>query len=65
MGDGGGGCGTLFRLSKNGVFDALKFNGTNGANPLDGLLVDSFGNIYGTTSAGGSYNYGVVFQVVP
>lgn len=63
--DGGGGCGTLFRLSKNGVFDALQFNGTNGANPLDGLLVDSFGNIYGTTSAGGSYNYGVVFQVVP
>jgi uncharacterized repeat protein (TIGR03803 family) len=33
--------------------------------PLGSLIVDSAGNFYGTTPAGGSYGYGVVFEFSP
>jgi uncharacterized repeat protein (TIGR03803 family) len=29
------------------------------------LTMDSKGNLYGTTSLGGTYNYGVVFEITP
>ncbi len=35
------------------------------ATPLAGIVFDSAGNIYGTTSRGGSSNVGVAFEVTP
>jgi uncharacterized repeat protein (TIGR03803 family) len=36
----------------------------DGANPNAGVVLDSNGNIYGTTLYGGSSNYGTVFELV-
>jgi uncharacterized repeat protein (TIGR03803 family) len=40
-----------------------RFTGADGANPYAGLVGDSAGNLYGTTSDGGASGYGVVFKV--
>jgi uncharacterized repeat protein (TIGR03803 family) len=40
-------------------------NGLDGAQPSASLIADRFGNLYGTTSSGGAYNYGTVFQMSP
>ena len=37
----------------------------DGQTPLDGVVFDSAGNIYGTTLGGGSNNSGVVFELSP
>ena len=40
------------------------FNGTSdGAMPVSDLTFDAEGNLYGTTSAGGTYGYGTVFEL--
>jgi uncharacterized repeat protein (TIGR03803 family) len=39
------------------------FNGADGAAPGDSLILDSAGNLYGTTQVGGSSSAGVVFEV--
>jgi len=40
------------------------FNGTSdGAMPVSDLTFDADGNLYGTTSAGGTYGYGTVFEL--
>jgi uncharacterized repeat protein (TIGR03803 family) len=39
------------------------FEGSDGAYPLGGLVQDAKGNLYGTTSAGGSHYAGAVFEV--
>jgi len=62
-------CGLIFKLSpqKNGEwkYSVLhNFSGTDGDYP-NGLTADSQGNLYGTTSTGGKYGYGVVFEVTP
>jgi uncharacterized repeat protein (TIGR03803 family) len=36
----------------------------DGATPYAGVSFDAAGNLYGTTSAGGAYGYGIVFQLV-
>src|SRR5262249_34011200 len=38
-------------------------NATDGSLPLAGLIRDSAGNLYGTTSAGGVFNQGMVFEL--
>jgi uncharacterized repeat protein (TIGR03803 family) len=38
-------------------------NGSDGAYPWGGLILDQSGNLYGSTSAGGSGNGGTVFQL--
>ncbi|MGA3054069.1 MAG: choice-of-anchor tandem repeat GloVer-containing protein [Candidatus Korobacteraceae bacterium] len=39
--------------------------GQDGANPISSLLLDPSGNMFGTTSAGGAYGFGVVFEITP
>jgi uncharacterized repeat protein (TIGR03803 family) len=50
------GCGTIFELAANGSgyesTSLWSFNGTNGGNPIDSLILDG-GNLYGTTFGGG------------
>ena len=41
----------------------LSFSGSNGALPDAGLLMDSSGNLYGTTQAGGANSVGTVFEL--
>lgn len=42
-----------------------RFNGTNGEDPLGGVIADGAGNFYGTTSLGGRSDYGAVFELKP
>jgi uncharacterized repeat protein (TIGR03803 family) len=37
----------------------------DGASPVAGVTLDASDNLYGTTSAGGTYGYGTVFQMTP
>jgi len=65
------GCGTVFELSQSGGVWNLdfihQFDGTDGAEPAEqytGVILDRFGNVYGTTTYGGpTRNYGTVFQI--
>jgi uncharacterized repeat protein (TIGR03803 family) len=59
--------GTVFKLSSKGVIHILySFAGGNdGANPIARLAIDKNGNLYGTTSAGGTSGNGTVFAVSP
>jgi uncharacterized repeat protein (TIGR03803 family) len=42
------------------------FSGTSeGGSPFGGVVLDSSGNIYGTTQLGGSHDLGVVFKIDP
>jgi uncharacterized repeat protein (TIGR03803 family) len=60
----GAGCGTVFKLTTNGVLTTLfSFNGTNGLFPQAGLVQGSDGNLYGTTSSGGASGNGTVFRL--
>ena|ERR1700733_856400 len=62
-----GSCGTVFELSPLGntwTHRVLyEFGGPDGAEPLGDLVFDTSGNLYGTTSAGGTNNCGVVFEL--
>ena len=59
------GCGTAFKLDTSGKLTVLHaFDGTDGAYP-SALLRDDVGNLYGTTSAGGTSNWGTVFEITP
>ncbi len=42
---------------------AYSFGGVNGSSPLNGVSIDSSGNLYGTTAAGGSNGFGVVYRL--
>jgi uncharacterized repeat protein (TIGR03803 family) len=60
--------GTVFELATLGSakyeYAVLwNFNGTDGFNPYCTPLLDSAGNLYGTTASGGASNAGVVFKV--
>src|SRR5207249_3194786 len=48
--------GTIFAVNSVGGYGFVDFFGTNGAQPYGGLIQASDGNLYGTTSAGGT-NY--------
>ncbi|HEY4905574.1 MAG TPA: choice-of-anchor tandem repeat GloVer-containing protein [Candidatus Sulfotelmatobacter sp.] len=61
--------GTVYKLSKvawGWSFTLLYiFRGPRGAYPVGGLVFDSAGNLYGTTSEGGAANFGTVFELTP
>jgi uncharacterized repeat protein (TIGR03803 family) len=65
---GSTGAGSVFEFS-GGTLNVLHdFAGTNlddGAWPMGGLIMDSAGNLYGTTPAYGLYGWGTVFEVQP
>jgi uncharacterized repeat protein (TIGR03803 family) len=67
------GCGIIFKIDTNGNETIIPaFDGDSGNNPSAGLLLDSEGNLYGTTTNGGVFVnasasslccYGTVFKV--
>jgi uncharacterized repeat protein (TIGR03803 family) len=66
------GVGTVFELTRTGhgnwtekVLHGFSANGTDGYNPYSGVILDSAGNLYGTTAEGGSFNAGTVFELTP
>jgi len=61
------GCGTVFEIAANGTESVLySFTGsTDGGFPEASVILDSSGNIYGTTTRGGAFNEGTVFEMSP
>jgi uncharacterized repeat protein (TIGR03803 family) len=61
------GCGTVFRISPSGGTPTTLHNfagyPTDGEVPLAGLVQATNGDLYGTTSSGGTYNVGTVFSL--
>jgi uncharacterized repeat protein (TIGR03803 family) len=58
--------GIVWKLSKKGKETVLhNFAGgtSDGANPYAGVIMDTAGNLYGTTSAGGASNLGTVYEL--
>lgn len=66
--DGQYGFGSVFELTRSGgswTYHSLHdfTGGSDGASPMSALIFDPNGNIYGTASAGGAHNAGVVFKI--
>ena len=64
--------GTVFELSpKSGggwtetILHSFNDNNVDGWHPLAGLLLDSKGNLYGTTNNGGAHDLGSVYELTP
>src|ERR1700728_1339600 len=57
--------GTIFEwnTSTNVLSDLASFDVTDGSFPYAGLIADAAGNLYGTTSSGGAYGDGTVFEL--
>jgi uncharacterized repeat protein (TIGR03803 family) len=63
-------CGLIYKLApgSNGkwTYTVLhRFTGADGAGPNANLILDSKGNLYGTTTTGGAGGYGVAFELTP
>jgi uncharacterized repeat protein (TIGR03803 family) len=63
-------CGVVFKLTpeKSGKWKytvVYKLHGTDGAFLPYGVILDGKGHIFGSTSAGGKYNFGVAFEIMP
>jgi uncharacterized repeat protein (TIGR03803 family) len=61
---------TVFQITSGGVLTTLHSfcsqpDCTDGLFPAAGLIQATDGNLYGTTSDGGSNNYGTVFEITP
>ncbi len=66
---GSNGYGTVYRLEppygQSNESVLFSFSGADGAYPYGGLIMDKAGNLYGTTSEGGTAGHGVVFKLSP
>ena len=67
---GGNGNGVVYEMTHSGSGwteqPLYAFTGTpDGATPYAGLVLDSAGNLYGTTTAGGLFGQGTVFELSP
>ncbi len=62
---GASGKGTVFEVvaGSGKVTTLASFDGPHGSEPLAGLLLDAQGNLFGTTSAGGTNDFGTVFEL--
>ena len=66
LGDRGPNLGTVFKLSPDLKLTTLhRFNGSDGAVPLHGLVDGGNGFLYGTTSVGGPHMFGTIFKISP
>lgn len=65
------GYGSVFKLSPTSghwsetTLHSFNSDGQDGTQPYSSLVMDSSGNIYGTTYSGGAYNLGTVFELHP
>jgi len=64
--------GTMFELKPKGsegwtaeVVHNFNDNGKDGYEPHSGLIIDTSGNLYGTTIYGGAYGSGTIFELKP
>ena len=57
--------GTVFEMAAgtHALTTLATFNGNNGSEPRAGLIADAAGNLYGTTSEGGTAGDGTVFEM--
>jgi uncharacterized repeat protein (TIGR03803 family) len=65
---GASGHGTVFKVTATGIETVLySFTATHGdgAYPMGSLTLDASGNLYGTTQAGGEFDLGTVFKLMP
>jgi uncharacterized repeat protein (TIGR03803 family) len=68
--NGGSGCGVVFKLALNSLGKWTEtilytFSGSDGNQPFGGAVVDTDGNLYGTTFYGGNASSGTVFKLTP
>jgi len=70
-GGGGCGCGVIFKMTpkaNGGWVESVPYRFTGAPNPgfaYNGMVVDAFGNFYGTTVHGGATNDGTVYKFTP
>jgi len=63
-------CGVVFKMTPGvdgkWTYQVLhRFTGSDGYDPEAGVVLDDKGNLYGTTTEGGSGGYGVVYEITP
>ncbi|HUS35878.1 MAG TPA: choice-of-anchor tandem repeat GloVer-containing protein [Verrucomicrobiae bacterium] len=67
IGDGDQGGGAVFGMNKDGsnfkILHHFSDTGTDGRYPEGGVIEASDGKLYGTTSAGGEFDWGMLFRV--
>jgi uncharacterized repeat protein (TIGR03803 family) len=64
------GCGVVYELSPVAsgpwtltVLHSFQADGVDGTNPTAGVVLDSSGNVFGTTLVGGAYGTGTAFEI--
>ena len=64
---GSANAGVVFKVDSSGTETVLHsfIGGADGIIPIGGLVRDKAGNLYGTTSQGGTSNDGIVFKISP
>ena len=57
--------GTVFEVANgsSAITDLASFNGADGSDPYAGVIMDSSGNLFGTTIQGGADGDGTVFEI--
>jgi uncharacterized repeat protein (TIGR03803 family) len=73
-GGGGGcsyGCGIVFDLVPSGssysenILHVFKGHPRDGRRPIDGVIMNKAGTLFGTTAQGGQYRWGSVYELTP